>query len=238
MVGAIGAVEHQPAVDLIREHPDVALDRRLSNMFQRGERHHAAGGIARRVQDDHPRAVAQRGVERGQVEREVGLLPQRHGHRHAARHADHGRIGGEAGVGVDHLVTGAHQGQGREEERGLGAGADDHVLRPELQAALGAGLLGDGAAQRGCAGRGGVARVAGLDCFDPGLRDVLKRRHVRLADFEMDDGPPGGFERLGAGEHVIGALGLEMGHAVGEGHSRAILSGARPVRFQRVRAGK
>ena len=36
----------------------------------------------------------------------------------------------------------------------------------------------------------------------------------------MDDAASGGFERLGAGEHVIGPLGLEMGHAVGEGHGQ------------------
>ena len=60
----------------------------------------------------------------------------------------------------------------------------------------------------GRAARGGVAGLPVLDGFHAGLADVGQGREIRLADFEMQDLAALGFERLGAGQHGVGAFGL------------------------------
>jgi hypothetical protein len=54
--------------------------------------------------------------------------------------------------------------------------------------------------------------------FDGRLRDVVRRRKVRLTDFEVDDGLPGGFEGLGGGEYLERRLRSETLHARCELH--------------------
>ena len=117
-------VERQPRVDFVGEHPEVVSLRGLGDVLQHRHGHHAAGRIAGRVQHDHARALADQPVERIQVEGKIVLFAQRDGHRHTSGHADHRRIGGEAGVGIEHLVARIHQrGQGRVEVVDLSGGA-------------------------------------------------------------------------------------------------------------------
>jgi len=42
-----------------------------------------------------------------------------------------------------------------------------------------------------------------------------RRAEVRLADFHVDDAPPGRFERVRAGQHVHDDEGLDLGGAPG-----------------------
>src|SRR5437763_13816396 len=84
-------------------------------------------------------------------------------------------------------------------DRVLGAVGDDDLLR---RVADGVGLLvplGDGLAQLGGAGGGGVARVAGLGGAGGGGADVLGGGEVRLAEAEVEDVDALGLHLLGLG---------------------------------------
>src|SRR6185369_17472622 len=62
--------------------------------------------------------------------------------------------------------------------------------------------LCDRLAQRLDAERGRVRGESVAQRLDRSLDDWGRRSEIRLADFHVHDAPPGGFERLGTGEHV------------------------------------
>ena len=119
------AIVGQLAVDFVGHDPGVVLGGFLSNVFQISQRDDATSGVARGVQNDQAGFVRDAGVEGRQIEGELVLFPQRDGNGNPAGHPDHGFVGGEAGVRVEHFVARVYQRQGGEEKPGLGTRPDD-----------------------------------------------------------------------------------------------------------------
>ena len=71
---------------------------------------HCASGVLGRVDDDEAGVLVDVGFEVVQVGVVGLLLKEAHGDGLGAAEADHGLENGEAGVGVNHLVTGVGQG--------------------------------------------------------------------------------------------------------------------------------
>ena len=111
-------------------------------------------------------------VEGSQVEGKIVLFQKGHSHRHAARHADHGLVGGEARVRVDHLVPGFDQGQGREEKCRFCTGTHHHFLGGDGNAAAAAAVLGDHLPQGRHSRWRGVARAPFRDGPDARQADI------------------------------------------------------------------
>ena len=92
-------------------------------------------------------------------------------------------------------------GDGREdvEDAVLGPAGDDGFGGLVLEAVLPGQPVGEGGPEFGQPGGGGVARFALPDGLDPGLGDVLRGGEVGLAQAQVDDRLPLGFEFLGPG---------------------------------------
>ena len=60
--------------------------------------------------------------------------------------------------------------------------------------------------------------MTGADGRDAGLAHVFEGRIIRLADFEVDDLPPLGFQLVGARQNLVGAFRLEMADSRGVRH--------------------
>ena len=215
------ALVHQAEVDLVGEDPEVAVAGRRGDVGERLLGKDAAGGVAGRVEDDHPRARAERGVEGLQVQVEAPFLRQGHGHGPGADQADGRLVAGEAGVGSDHLVARFEQGQHGQEDERLGSRGDDDLLWGEPHASPPAGVLGQGLAQGGDARRWIVAGLPRGDGPDARQGDVWVGLEVRLADLQVDDLPPLGLQRLSAGQHGVGSFGFQMCDTVSKRHSVA-----------------
>ena len=75
------------------------------------------------------------------------------------------------------------------------------------------GVLGDGLAQFVDPAGRVVACLAGLDGLGGGGADMGGGGEIRLADLQVDDIPPGGFQLLGARQHLVGPLCFQMGYS-------------------------
>ncbi len=212
------AVIDDARIDFIRHHPAVVLLGLLGDVLQILQRDDAAGGIARRVDDDEFGLLVDELVEGGEVEGKLVLLQQRNRHRDSARHLDHRLVGRKARIRVDDFVAMFDQRQGREKQVWLSAGADHHLVRREINSAPFAAIFGDGFAQGGHPRWGRVARLARADGFHARPTDVFKGRVIGLTDFEVDDLSSRRFELVGARQNLVRPFGLEVCRAICKGH--------------------
>ncbi len=101
------------------------------------------------------------GLDGLEVELEVvAALDVAVGQGHAAVELDLALVDGVAGVRVEDLVAGVHEGEDELADHRLAAGLDGHVLRPQVEAVRGADVGGQRLAQRRDAGVGAVAGLA------------------------------------------------------------------------------
>ena len=175
-------------------------------------RHHAAGRIVRRVDDDELGAVGDQALEFVDVEAEVAVFADRDGHGLRAQEVDHRLVDREAGIGIDDLIAFIDQREHGEEDDRLAAGNDDHFVGRDLDAARLGDVIGNGLPQLGQSRRGAVVGVALLQRFDAGSYDVGGSIEVGLADFEVDDVLALRFEGAGANQNFKGSFGAQTGH--------------------------
>ena len=203
--GRLSGIGDAP-VDVVGHHPEIVALRQRGEPLQIVD--HRAGGIARRVEDDHPRP--RRDGALGGVE--VEAVERWHRDGHAAAEAHHRRVDGKARIGDQHLVAGLDGGEHPVEDGGLGSGADHHLVDARAHAAP-QELLADGLAQlRQPRGRT-IAGVPVAQRPHAGLDDVRGRGKVRLADFEVEDPAPARFEGPRLEQDVERRFGSERLHA-------------------------
>ena len=164
-----------------------------------------ARGVARRVEHEPPGAGRDRGGERLRPELEPVGRTRRHDHGHAFGQHHHVGVGDPIGRRHDDLVAGIEARHQRVEEDVLGTGAHADLIRRVVEAVLARELARDCLLQRRQAIDAGVLGLAGLDGFDAGRLDVLRRVEIGLAGAEAD--------------HVL-ACGLELGRHGGDRHRR------------------
>ena len=107
------------------------------------------------------------------------------------------------------LLARIHEREHGVEEDRLGAGRDDHILRPDLHAAVPREELGDRVPRVRLSRRGPVVRPSLTEGAARGLHDVGGRVEVRLADLQMEDAAARRLERKGALHDLHGQEGLE-----------------------------
>ena len=148
------------------------------------------------------------------VDAESALLAQGHRLRHRADEVDLRRVGRVAGVGEDHLVARFDAREQREQEHVLRPRDEHHLRGIDLGAQHPADEAGHRLARLEDPARGCVVRVAVLHRPDRSLDDVVRRREIGLADFQVHDVLAFGLELACFGEHLKGSLGAQPRHAL------------------------
>src|ERR1019366_4690372 len=140
------AVVDEAAVDFVRKNHDVAVADGVGNGENVFLGKHAAGRVLRRVQDDQPGAVVDQRGEFLDIKTKIALLAQRNGSRASADILDHRLVDGEAGIGIDNLVSLVDEGEDGMENDWFSAGDYDHFLARNRNLASAADVVGYGLA--------------------------------------------------------------------------------------------
>ena len=200
-----------PAVDLVRDDPDLVGLGPLGDRPQLGQRVHGAGGIARRAEDEAAGQLVAGPVEVLGTDLEPPL--EIAGHQHRLGPAEMHDLGiGHPGRRRDqHPVLGAEEREAGVEDRLLGARAHDDVVGVDGPAARHpAHVLRDRLPQLRDADVGRVAGQPLLDRLDAGLRGRRRRIEVRLADAQVEHILAGGLAALRLIADGDGLGGLEV----------------------------
>src|ERR1019366_10208294 len=144
---------------------------------------------------------------------EAAALFQRHGHRGGAAEANHRFVDGKSGVGIDDLVARFQQRQHGEEDDGLAAGYDRHVLWAHLNAAGARNVRGDGFAQFGLALGGSIVSPALVERLFGGFDDLRRSWEIGLADLQGNHAATLRFQRTGAYQDVESRFDADTGHS-------------------------
>ena len=149
----------------------------------------AAGGVLRRIEDDELGLRRDFCLEFVGVECEFARFLEIDRHRHRAVGHDLRLIDRKSRHRVDHLVAGAvvRDRRDRVGDKRLGTGADDDVVRRNVDAAPAADIACSRGAQLVDAGRRRVAVLAGSDRRDPRVLNVHGRRKIGLSDAKRND---------------------------------------------------
>ena len=161
-------------------------------------------------------------LEFGRIEGEIARFAQVQRHRHRAVSEDLRLVDRKAGIRIDHLVADAVIGgaKNRVGDEGLGARADDHILRIDSEAAQPPHVARRSDAQFRDPGRRRVAMPALADRLHRGVLDVHRRMEIGLPDAEGNDVLSLAHQLVHLGEHDEGVLGAELGGtAAGPGHA-------------------
>jgi hypothetical protein len=121
------AVADEMLVDLVADANEVVLDTHPGDRLELAAAEHASGRIVGRVQKQHLRAGAGRGLQRVDVERELRRA-QRDRPPARARECDARRVGVVVGLEHDHLVTRVQRPQQRRRDRLGRAERSEHVF--------------------------------------------------------------------------------------------------------------
>jgi len=127
----------------------------------------AAGGITRRVDDNHLRFFVDEFIEDTQIEGEIILFDQRDGDWDAACHPDHRFVRGEARVRINNFVAGVDEGEGWEENVGFPSRADDDLLWRDIYSSPGRCVHSDSPPKGGRSGGRGVIGFSVRNCPHP-----------------------------------------------------------------------
>ena len=114
-----------------------------------------------------------------------------------------------AGVGVEDLVAGVHQGEDELADHGFAAGLDGDVLSGVTQAVAGVDVGGQRFTQRHDAVVGAVAGLAVEGGLVGGLDDVARGGDVHIAQVEWIQAIAGGLELGGLCRNGKGGLGAQ-----------------------------
>ena len=140
-------------------------------------------------------------------ELELGLVGGLDDDGLGAGHLHHLGVAQPVGRGDDDLVALFAGGEDDVEAGMLAAAGDDDLRGLVGEAVLALVLVGDGRAQLGNAGGGGVFGEAGGQGLGAGVFDVLRGVEVRLAGAEADDVQAVGLHLLGLGVNGQGERG-------------------------------
>ncbi len=208
--------EDQVIVDLVAQHHDVAIADGLLQIAHVRGRHHRAGGIVRRIDDDQARAAGDETAQFAHVGPELALLAQRQRHRPRAHELDHGLINGKAGIGEDHLVARIGQREHGEEDDRFAARDHHHFVGRNMHAARRGDLARDGLAQFRHSGRRVVVRVAVMQCIHGGIDDVRRRIEIGFADLQVDDVSTLPLQRPGSYQDFKRRFRTQLRHPLGQ----------------------
>ena len=209
------AVVEELLVDLVGKDDDVLGRGDLDEGLDLGFRINGAGRVARAVEDEHAGRSAD-GI--GELFRrdlplvltlgldDVGL---------GADEADHVGVARPVRRGDDDLVTGITTGENRVVARVLGTAVHRDLVRGVFDVVVLEEFVGNGLAQLGDATDGGVLRAAGLERFDRGVLDVLRRVEIRLSGTEAGDVLTLGLHFFRLGGDGEGQGGGDLGKLVG-----------------------
>ena len=181
------AVIDELLVNLIGNHIEPARHGQLGDLAKLIAAEDRARRVARRVDQQHLRALGHKGCQIARLGDIVVLALRLHKHRHAARQADHLRIGNPARRGDDHLVAGVEQRAQRRIDGELRAVGNDNLGRRIGQRIVAQQLVADRLPQRQRARRRGVLGQAHIQRLMRCGTDVLGRHKVRLTGAEGDD---------------------------------------------------
>ena len=121
------AVINEVLIDLVADQVDVAVTDQLGQLLQLGTGNQRATGVVRRVEDDHPRARAERILKSLEVDREI-LRCQLHMHAAPACQGHRGLVAVIGRVKDDDLVTAVDHRLDRAEDRLGGTRGDCHLV--------------------------------------------------------------------------------------------------------------
>jgi len=173
-------VAHVP-VSLVAEHDQVVLQDELGDALQLLRRALRPGRVLQVVEQQQPRAPRDLSLERVEVELEVvAALQVAVGQALTAVELDLALVDRVAGVGIEDLVAGIHEGEDELADHRLAAGLNGDVLGAVLHAVRGADVGGERLAQRQDTGVG--------DRLHGGVDDVLRCGQVEVAEVEGVDG--------------------------------------------------
>ena len=125
-------VEGQVLVDLVGDHDEVVAAGDVRDGVELGLVEHAPGRVVRAVQQDHPGAVGDGGLELVGVEAVVGCA-QGHRASYAARELDHRAVAVVVGLADDDLVARVDQPEHGGGDRLGGAGRHHDLVGRELE---------------------------------------------------------------------------------------------------------
>ena len=220
--GVLGIVIDELFVNFVREDINLLVD---GDLGERGEfvlGVDGAGGIAGGVEDDHLGERAHVFAEELGGEFVTVFGGGRDDDGLAAGDADHFRIAQPVGGRNEDFVAGIDGGEDGVEAGMLGAAGDDDLGGFVGEAVVGLEFLGDGSAELGNAGRGGVFGEAGIEGAHGGGLDVFRCVEIGFAGAEADDieafglhGFGAGIDRQGGGRgELTGAFSGFEGHKV------------------------
>ncbi len=212
----VTALVGERLVALVGDDPEIALDRELRHLGERGAGEHRAGRVARAVEHDHLRPGGDRRPQRGRVEVEPGRLLRDHRHRHPAQEPHLLRVGHPVGARDQHLVPRVHQRHHDVVEGVLRPAGDGHLVRSVLEPVVALELLAHRGAQLGDPADLGVLGLPLLDRADRGGLDPGGGVEIGLPRAEGDHVDPLRAHGPGLGLHREGRRGGKRLHAVGE----------------------
>ena len=204
------------AVNLVAQHRHPRMfGQSRRQPFHFFARRHAAGGIGGAVEDDKPGARRNQGEHFLGVEGKAVFLAVMQGYRGGSGKSDDRFIGQESGVGINDLGPGfAEYKRGIEQDR-LAAGRDQNRGGVNFRAPVFGDVGGHCHPQFGDSARRGIAVTAVFQRLAGGFHDMVGGREIRLADTHMNNVLTLGFQGLGAGQHLEGAVGAKPGHGRG-----------------------
>src|SRR6185437_14472634 len=109
----VASCKDQPAVDLVRQHKDVAISDGGCNLLKIVLRQDPTRRILWRIQDDHPSPIGDESRKLARIERKIPLFLETDWNGASADVANHRFIDGESGIGVEDLVAFVYQGKNR-----------------------------------------------------------------------------------------------------------------------------
>ena len=211
--------EEDFGVDFIGHHGQIVLDGEFGDLRDFLAIQHAAGRVARTVDDQELGARRDQRFQTIDIEGEVVLFEDRGRYGRGAGEIDHRFVNGKAGVGIDRFVARFKQRQNDEEHDRLAARRHHDVVEIVVGAARRVEIVGDSGTEIWLAGGRAVVRPAVAQRIDSRFDHVRRSIEIRLADFEVDHIPALGFERPGANKHFEGGFGSEAAHARRKFHS-------------------
>ena len=174
---------------LVAEHEQIVACHHLSERCEFGQGEHGAGGVVGGIEQNHPGARCDCGLDRSQIQGKPGRRArQRHPHRHPGGQRDPSPVDVEPRFRHDHFIAGVHQREQRGGEDFTGPGADHHlragVVVQTVETLL---VVGNSREQLGNPVAGWVL-VAGTVCDrgDCGIFEDLRTVDVRETLPEVD----------------------------------------------------
>ncbi len=185
---ALGIVVEKVLVDLVRDDDEVVRGRERGDPLDLRAGIHGARRVVRIAEENHGRSPRHGSLERIRVEPEVLLLAERHEPRHAARDADHLRVGGVRRRRQQDFLPGFEDREQRRGDRFDRAARDDDLAVRVVEHAVASDCVRDRFAKLRETGRQRVAaQLSAGELFADIGADRLRRIEARDSLGERHD---------------------------------------------------